>query len=47
MVEGEMKICEAEMVEAIKFAHEHIKVQLLHKKDLKHLKKEVRTTKRR
>jgi polyribonucleotide nucleotidyltransferase len=33
MVEGEMKeISEAEMVEAIKFAHEHIKIKFLHKR---------------
>jgi polyribonucleotide nucleotidyltransferase len=43
MVEGEMKeISEAEMLEAIKFAHEHIKIKFL--LTLRLLwKKEVRT----
>ena len=36
MVEGEMKeISEAEMVEAIKFAHEAIKVQIVAQEKLK------------
>ena len=46
MVEGEMKeISEAEMVEAIKFAHEHIKVQIAAQERLVAAfgKKEVRT----
>jgi polyribonucleotide nucleotidyltransferase len=45
MVEGEMKeISEAEMVEAIKFAHEHIKVQIAAQERLASIwKKEVRT----
>ena len=46
MVEGEMKeISEAEMVEAIKFAHEHIKVQIAAQERLAAAfgKKEVRT----
>ena len=46
MVEGEMKeISEAEMVEAIKFAHEHIKVQIAAQERLQAAfgKKEVRT----
>jgi polyribonucleotide nucleotidyltransferase len=46
MVEGEMKeISEAEMVEAIKFAHEHIKVQIAAQERLAEAfgKKEVRT----
>ncbi len=46
MVEGEMKeISEAEMVEAIKFAHEHIKVQIAAQERLAQAfgKKEVRT----
>lgn len=46
MVEGEMKeISEAEMVEAIKFAHEHIKVQIAAQERLATAfgKKEVRT----
>lgn len=46
MVEGEMKeISEKEMVEAIKFAHEHIKVQIAAQERLQEAfgKKEVRT----
>jgi len=46
MVEGEMKeISEAEMLEAIKFAHEHIKVQIAAQERLANAfgKKEVRT----
>jgi polyribonucleotide nucleotidyltransferase len=46
MVEGEMKeISEAEMVEAIKFAHEHIKVQIAAQERLAQAfgKKEVRS----
>jgi polyribonucleotide nucleotidyltransferase len=46
MVEGEMKeISEAEMLEAIKFAHEHIKIKFLLNCVCKLLlvKKEVRT----
>jgi polyribonucleotide nucleotidyltransferase len=46
MVEGEMKeISEAEMIEAIKFAHEHIKVQIAAQERLQAAfgKKEVRT----
>ncbi len=46
MVEGEMKeISEAEMVEAIKFAHQHIKVQIAAQERLQAAfgKKEVRT----
>ena len=46
MVEGEMKeISEAEMVEAIKFAHQHIKVQIAAQERLQTAfgKKEVRT----
>ena len=46
MVEGEMKeISEAEMVEAIKFAHEHIKNQIAAQERLQAAfgKKEVRT----
>jgi polyribonucleotide nucleotidyltransferase len=44
MVEGEMKeISEAEMVEAIKFAHGHIKIKFLLKKIGSCFGKEVRT----
>jgi polyribonucleotide nucleotidyltransferase len=44
MVEGEMKeISEAEMLEAIKFAHEHIKIKFLLNCVYKLLLKEVRT----
>jgi polyribonucleotide nucleotidyltransferase len=44
MVEGEMKeISEAEMLEAIKFAHEHIKIKFLLKCVCKPFGKEVRT----
>jgi polyribonucleotide nucleotidyltransferase len=40
MVEGEMKeISEAEMVEAIKFAHEHISTNSCTRKISKHLEK--------
>jgi hypothetical protein len=48
MVEGEMKFQEAEMLEAIKFAHEHIKIKFLLNCVYKLLwKKFVPTTERR
>jgi polyribonucleotide nucleotidyltransferase len=45
MVEGEMKeISEAEMLEAIKFAHEHIKIKFLQLRSCFGKKKFVPTT---